>query len=105
MAPLETLVREQKALIAALDQDDVAAIERHTATVDDALVGIRAADVGAGNAGVKQLADEARDLADAARIRLNLLADKTGRRLARLAAVTGKGDPAPTYGRSGRLGR
>jgi hypothetical protein len=102
---LEALVREQKALIAALDQDDVAAIERHTVSVEDALVRIRATGVRAGNAQAKLLAEEARTLADAARVRLNVLTDMTSRRLTRLAAATGKGDASPTYGRTGRLGR
>jgi hypothetical protein len=104
-ASLEALVREQKALIAALDQDDVVAIERHTATVDEALVRIRSGATRADDAKASLLVEEARTLADAARIRLNVLADMTGRRLTRLAAATGKGDAAPTYGRTGRLGR
>jgi hypothetical protein len=103
--PLEALIREQKALISALDSDDVAAIELHTASVDAALVRVRASGVRAGNAQAKQLAEEARTLADAARVRLNVLADMTSRRLTRLAAATGKGDASPTYGRTGRLGR
>ena len=53
----------------------------------------------------KALVGESITLADAARIRVNVLADMTTRRLTRLATATGKGNAAPTYGRNGRLGR
>jgi hypothetical protein len=104
-APLEALVREQRALIAALDSDDVAAIVHHTASVDDALVRIRTLAPRLSSKEAKALAEEAKTLADAARVRLNVLTDVTSRRLARLAAATGKGNAAPTYGRTGRLHR
>jgi hypothetical protein len=104
-APLEALIREQRALIAALDSDDVEAIARHTATVEDALVRIRALAPRFTSAEAKALADEAMTLADAARVRINVLADMTSRRLTRLAVATGKGNAAPTYGRTGRLAR
>jgi hypothetical protein len=104
-APLEALIREQKALIAALDSDDVDGISHHTAGVDEALVRIRALSPRFGSAEAKALVEEAMTLADAARVRINVLADMTSRRLARLAVATGKANPNQTYGRSGRFGR
>ncbi len=105
VAPLEALVREQRALLAALDADDVEAIARHTAGIDEALAHIRASAPRSTSSQAKALAEEAMTLADAARVRVNVLADMTARRLSRLAAATGKGNAAPTYGRNGRLGR
>ncbi len=55
------------------------------------------------SAEAKRLATEAMTLTDAARIRVNVLADMTSRRIARLAAATGKGKATQTYGRTGRI--
>jgi hypothetical protein len=104
-AALEELVREQRALITALDGDDVEGISRHTAGMDAALVRIRALNPRIVSNDARKLAEEAKALADAARVRVNVLADMTSRRLARLAAATGKGNAAPVYGRTGRLSR
>lgn len=104
-AALEALIAEQKALIAALDSDDVDAIALHTNGVDEALVRIRAVPARFTASEAKALVEEAMRLADAARVRVNVLADMTSRRLERLAATTGKGNATPTYGRNGRLGR
>ncbi len=102
-APLEALVREQRALIVALDADDVAAIANSTAAVEDALVRIRALSPRFVSSDARRLAEEAMSLTEAARIRVNVLADMTSRRIARLAAATGKGKATQTYGRTGRL--
>jgi hypothetical protein len=104
-APLEALIHAQRALIAALDADDVDAISAQTVAVDEALVRIRALSPRFTGAEAKALVGESITLADAARIRVNVLADMTTRRLTRLATATGKGNAAPTYGRNGRLGR
>lgn len=104
-APLEALIIAQRALIAALDADDVDGISTQTAAVDDALVRIRALAPRFTSNEAKSLVGEAIVLADAARVRVNVLADMTSRRLARLATATGKGNASPTYGRNGRLGR
>lgn len=103
IAPLETLVREQRALIAALDADDAEAIGLHSDTMEQAVQDVRNGRFD--GAAARALVEEARTLADEARARINILADHTAQKLARLAAATGKGDAAPTYGRSGRLGR
>ncbi|HEY0271480.1 MAG TPA: hypothetical protein VGC10_10880 [Sphingomonas sp.] len=104
-AALEALLREQRALLAALDGDDIEAIARHTAGMDDALVRIRALSPRMTGGDARKLAEEAVTLNDAARVRVNVLADRTSRRMARLAAATGKGNAAPVYGRTGRLSR
>jgi hypothetical protein len=102
-APLEALVREQRGLIAALDADDVEAIARQTAAVDDALVRIRALSPRFVSNDAKRLSEEAMALTEAARVRVNVLVDMTARRMARLAGATGKGKATQTYGRTGRL--
>lgn len=104
-APLEALIAAQRGLIAALDADDVDGISTQTVAVDDALVRIRALNPRFTSSEAKALVSEAIVLADAARVRVNVLADMTSRRLARLATATGKGNATPTYGRNGRLGR
>ncbi len=104
-APLEALIAAQRALIAALDADNVDAICAQTKAVDDALNRIRALSPRFTSSDAKALVSESIMLADAARVRVNVLADMTSRRLARLATATGKGNAAPTYGRTGRLGR
>ena len=104
-AALEALVGEQRALLAALDSDDADAITRHTAGIADALVRIHALSPRIVSTDARRLAEEAVTLADAARVRVNVLADRTSRRLDRLAAATGRGNAAPVYGRTGRLSR
>lgn len=104
-AALDALVREQRALISALDADDVDGIARQTAAVQDLLTRIRALGPRFASEDARRLATEAMTLTDAARVRINVLADMTSRRLTRLAAATGKGDAAPVYGRTGRMAR
>ncbi len=96
---IETLIATEQALIAALDADDVAGIAAHSAGIAEAIDAIRATPVDPARA------EEAMRLADAARVRINLLADTTAQRLTRLAAATGIGTAAPTYGRDARLRR
>jgi len=105
IAPLEALVDAQRQLLAALDADDVDAIGRHTAAVEQTLVLVRGVSPRFMTAETKQLATEAMTLTEAARVRVNVLADMTARRITRLAVATGKGNAAPTYGRTGRIMR
>lgn len=102
-APLEALIATQRALIEALDADDVAAVERGTAAVADAVTRIRATNPRFTGSDAKALAEEAVRLSDAARVRINVLSDMTQRRITRMAAATGKGKAAQTYGRTGRI--
>ena len=96
------LIARQKLLIEALDADDATAIADHSAGIDEALVRVRAAS-GRPSPQARALAEEAIVLADAARVRINVLADMTQRRLARLAVATGKGAATQTYGRDAKL--
>lgn len=102
-APLEALIVQQKTLIAALDADDANGIVRATAGVQDALTRIHALKPRFVSNDARALAQEAMALTEAARVRVNVLADMTQRRLARLAAASGKGRATQTYGRTGRL--
>lgn len=102
-ATLEALVREQRALLLALERDDVNGIARHSEGLGALVFELR--DAAPHGPADRPLAEEAVRLADAARARVNLLADMTERRMVRLAAATGKGSSAPTYGRDARLKR
>lgn len=102
-APLDALVRHQHALIAALDADDPAAIVASSQEMEQALVQVRAAAAPYGLE-AKALAEESLRLADAARVRVNVLADLTGRRLDRCSAATGRPGGA-VYGRNAKLVR
>jgi hypothetical protein len=101
IAPLETLVRHQRALIDALDAEDATAIETASREMEEALVRIRAA--APHGLETKVLAEESLRLADAARARVNVLADDNGRRITGMARATGAGSAAPVYGRNARM--
>lgn len=103
-AALEALIRHQRALIAALDSDDAAGIATTSGEMEQAIVRIRAG-TPPKSTQARLLAEEAMLLADAARVRVNVLADMTGRRLTRLAAATGVGTAAPVYGRNAKMKR
>ncbi|HET8612664.1 MAG TPA: hypothetical protein VFL92_07850 [Sphingomonas sp.] len=102
-ASIEALLGAQRLLIAALDADDVDAIARGSAAVEAALLRVRAQRDWRKTPDLLALAEEARTQADAARARVNILADMTSRRLARLAAIAGRDRPAGIYGRNGRI--
>jgi predicted lipoprotein len=99
---LDTLIAAEKALIAALDGDDAAAIERGTTAYAGALDAVRGQTGWTGTAETKAKLAEARMLADAARARVNILADRTRQRLSLFARAAGK-DIGVGYGRNGRL--
>ncbi|WP_419827971.1 hypothetical protein [Sphingomonas sp.] len=98
MSALDELMAGERALIAALDADDANAIERASAEVAAALPRLGEDDAS------RDQAEEAMRLAHTARAMLNLLSDRTERRLGRLTAETGIAGPA-TYGRNARLRR
>lgn len=101
LAAIDDLIGHEKALIAALDADDVVAIERATGAFAEALERLRAIGGWRGDGAVPIRAGEAMALAEAARVRVAFLADATRRRLQRIAIATGKGDHANVYGRHG----
>lgn len=95
---LETLIEAQAALIAALDAGDVAAIERATGDVHALLPAVRA---GGQRAEARERVGYAMRQADAARIRVNFLTDRTRDRADRLATARGE-RVVETYSRDAR---
>ncbi len=84
---VEAVIAAQAALIAALDGGDVAMIERATAALSETLDAVR------GKGGVHDVGrhrvDHALAQSEAARMRVNFMADRTRQRLDRLAARRG----------------
>lgn len=97
MSAIADLMAGERALIAALDADDADAIARASADVAAALPHLDHA------AATREDAEEVLRLARTARAMLNVLADRTERKLGRLAAAVGGG--TFTYGRNARLRR
>jgi hypothetical protein len=103
LAAVDALIESEKALIVALDSDDVGAIERETQAFRQALETLGSSDVLDQADALAPLAREAIDLADAARVRVAFLADATRRRIETLTAATGRGPAVAVYGSNGRL--
>ncbi|MBV9840474.1 MAG: hypothetical protein JOY99_02880 [Sphingomonadaceae bacterium] len=103
LALVETLIESEKALIAALDADDVGAIERETQAFRNALEQLGPTNALADASALQPLAREALALADAARVRVAFLADATRRRIDMLATATGRGPAVTVYASNGRL--
>jgi predicted short-subunit dehydrogenase-like oxidoreductase (DUF2520 family) len=97
---LEAVIGAQAALIAALDAGEVATIEAATTTLAQALQSLRAH--GAVGAIARDRVEHALKQSDAARTRVNYLADRTRQRLDRLASRRGA-PPSPTYTNAGRF--
>ena len=89
------------ALIAALDSDDVKAIELATNALGNALDAVSATGAWRDLPEILDLIQRICDLSEAARIRVNFLTDLNLRRIEALAAARGQTAPAP-YGRDGR---
>lgn len=103
LAALDDLILREKALIAAIDADDVTAIEAETSAFREALLRVRTAGGWREVPGAASRADEALALADAARVRVNYLTDLTRRRMEKLARAAGRPEGNATYGRDGRV--
>jgi len=102
-AAIEGLIAAQEALVGALDRDDAPAIERALGDFRAALAPVRAL---RGEKPPPELRDRfarALMLVDAARVRVNFLADRTRRQLDRLAAAGASTRTAIAYGRDGRI--
>jgi hypothetical protein len=97
---VDRVIAAQAALIAALDASDVAAIEAATTTLSGLLTALRSS--GAVVGAPRERVDHALRQSDAARTRINYLADRTRQRLDRLAERRGGRRPA-TYDSLGRL--
>jgi len=97
---VDRVIAAQASLIAALDAGDVAAIEVATTALSNMLTALRAG--GAVVDASRERVDHALRQSDAARTRVNFLADRTRQRLDRLAERRGGRRPA-TYNSLGRL--
>jgi hypothetical protein len=97
---IDGLIAAQGSLIAALDVGDVGAIEAATAAMSRVLAVMRAD--GAVNCVARDRVDHALKQSDAARTRVNYLADSTRQKLDRLGERRGVPRP-PTYNATGRL--
>ncbi len=99
---LSMLIQHQEALIAALDDQDIPAIESSTAAMRGALMDVAAVGAWSDRAEIGARVAQAVRLAEAAKGRIHYLADRNRRQLDALATLTGA-PLAPAYGRSGRL--
>jgi hypothetical protein len=100
-SPIELLIDCQGALIRALDDGDVSAVERATASVARALDAVR--DEKIGSATERGRFDYALRQAEAARGRVNFLTDRVAQRLDRLTQRRGN-RVVQLYTSSGKLG-
>lgn len=101
-AALDGLIASEEGLIAALDGGDAAAIEAALLAFRYALEEVKAAGGWREAPRIVERITHALQLADAARIRTNYLADRTRRQLDRLARPRAA-TRATAYGRDGRL--
>lgn len=97
---IERLIAAQDSLIAAIDAGDIAAVEVATAAMSGLLAMMR----GHGTVGRVERArvDYALKQTEAARTRVNYLADRTRQKLDRMAERRGNQRP-PTYTATGRF--
>lgn len=104
IAALQQLIAREQALIAALDGQDVAAIEAAGAALCDAAVAVQAAGGWREISEIKAHLLTALAHADAARIRINYLSDAANRRLETLASLGVRLPTRTTYARKGVRG-
>jgi hypothetical protein len=97
---LEAMKEAHDALIAALDANDIAAIEAAVAAFGDSVRALREAAEPLGPDAAARAA-ELRRLSDQAQMRVNFLTDMVRRRIERLGAMGGRGQVA-LYAREGR---
>ena len=94
------LIGAETAMIAALDADDIDAIEAALPIFGKAVSRMKAEDAWRQTPGVVDRLRHALTLADAARVRILYLADRNVRRMDLLATAAGRFDCTPaTYGR------
>lgn len=98
---IEAVIVGQAALIAALDADDVGAIEAATRDLAAAVDRIRRSGAVRAQSDTRSRVDYALKQGDAARMRVNYLSDRTRQRADHLTARRG-GQRATTYTATGR---
>jgi hypothetical protein len=102
-AALLRVTNAQSALIAALDSCELQALETANQELADALAALQAEGAWRERAELRDTLIHAIKSADAARARVNFLADANRRRLEHLVSLT-RGQTPQAYGRNGRLG-
>ena len=100
-AAIEALIARQATLLAALDSGDVAAVEAATAAMATALSALRADATPVTEISGDRIGYALRQC-DAARTRVNYLADRTRQKIDRLSAH--RGGFSPTYNSAAILG-
>jgi hypothetical protein len=88
---LDHMVACQNAMIAALDSSDVAAIERATSALADAVGQLRRPGAWHDTTEARTMLDHAIKQSEAVRIRINCLSHVTRQRIDRMAALRGGG--------------
>lgn len=101
MGGIDALISCQDALIAALDARDAEGIEKATADLAAAIHTVKAQDVWRTATGGREKVDHAIKQSDAARIRVNYMADWTRQRIDQLSELR-RGAPSMTYGIPGK---
>lgn len=104
LAALDRLEICQETLIAALDANDVEAVERAVANLHEAVNEVKAAGGWRDEASVKTRAKRVLALIEAARVRVNFLTDRNRERIEQLAALRGR-IPTGAYTREGVIAR
>lgn len=101
---IDELIAREKALINALDKDDIEALETALAAMGEGVSALRALGSWRETPGLIGRLKHALALAEAARIRIVYLMDRNDRRLDQLGFLTGQLDQASnTYGAHGRM--
>lgn len=100
---LDRLTHAAEGLIDALDKGNAQAVEEATRRFSDAIDTVRAVGGWHGSPEIIEKLQHAMKLADAARARVNYLADINRRRFDMLCKAAGLDSPASAYDRRGRL--
>ncbi len=101
-AALDRLVEAETRLIAALDADDIQAIEAAIPAFGTSVQGLRSGGTWRQTPGVIERLVKAFELAEAARVRVRYLADRNQQRIDLLATAAGRFDCTPAvYSRPG----
>jgi len=102
-AAVERLIGSSEALIAALDAHDVVAIEAALPAFGESVQALKSTGGWQRSPRLPARVAEALKLAEAARVRVRYLADRTRQRIDMLAVAAGRFDCTPaTYDRPGR---
>ncbi len=91
VSAIDHMIACQDAMIAALDSNDAAAIERATSALADAVRQLRTPGAWHDTAQARTMLDHAIKQSDAVRMRLNCLSHATRQRIDQMAALRGRG--------------